>query len=141
MPDYLQRNALGARADLPWFYWTAETDMRCLREAITQTLEHGYAHHMQRMSNYCAGCRYDPGARVGEEACPFTSLYWDFLARHAPRLQDNQRMRMQLKNLDRLDAGERQAIAARAARIRAGEVGGAYAAPAQVPKATPSRAR
>ncbi len=48
-PDYVERNALGAKRDLPSFYWTGETDMRCLREAIGQTLEYAYAHHIQRL--------------------------------------------------------------------------------------------
>lgn len=49
MPEYAERNALNAHAPLPGFYWTGETDMNCLREAITQTLEYGYAHHIQRL--------------------------------------------------------------------------------------------
>lgn len=49
MPEYLERNALGAEADLPDFYWTGETEFTCLREAIGQTLHHGYAHHIQRL--------------------------------------------------------------------------------------------
>ncbi|WP_374668055.1 cryptochrome/photolyase family protein [Ramlibacter sp.] len=49
MPGYLQRNALDAREDLPAWYWTGETGMACLREVITQTLTHGYAHHIQRL--------------------------------------------------------------------------------------------
>lgn len=49
MPDYALRNALNAHAPLPAFYWTGETDMNCLREAITQTMEYGYAHHIQRL--------------------------------------------------------------------------------------------
>lgn len=49
MPQYAERNALGAHAPLPEFYWTGETDMNCLREAITQTLDYGYAHHIQRL--------------------------------------------------------------------------------------------
>lgn len=49
MPDYARRNALNANAPLPEFYWTGETDMNCLREAIHQTLEYGYAHHIQRL--------------------------------------------------------------------------------------------
>lgn len=48
-PDYVNRNELGATRDLPSFYWTGETDMHCLREAIGQTLEHAYAHHIQRL--------------------------------------------------------------------------------------------
>ncbi len=49
MPSYLERNAMNATAPLPDFYWTGDTDMACLRDAITLTLEHGYAHHIQRL--------------------------------------------------------------------------------------------
>jgi deoxyribodipyrimidine photolyase-related protein len=49
MPEYLERNALGADANLPDFYWTGATDMNCLRETIGQTLRYGFAHHIQRL--------------------------------------------------------------------------------------------
>ncbi|OPZ81001.1 MAG: Deoxyribodipyrimidine photo-lyase-related protein [bacterium ADurb.Bin429] len=49
MPGYLERNALGAARDLPGLYWTGETAMACMREAITQTKEEAYAHHIQRL--------------------------------------------------------------------------------------------
>jgi deoxyribodipyrimidine photolyase-related protein len=186
MPGYLDLNALDAQADLPGFYWTGETDRACLADAIGQTLEHGYAHHIQRlmvtglyalllgvkpqqvhawylavyvdavewaelpntlgmsqygdgglmaskpyaasghyidkMSGYCKGCRFDPKQRTGERACPFTTLYWDFLARHEALLGRNVRMAMPLKNLARIDAAERARIAERAEAIRRGEV-------------------
>jgi deoxyribodipyrimidine photolyase-related protein len=48
-PDYPRRNALGATRDLPWFYWSGETDMACLAGAIGQTIEHAYSHHIQRL--------------------------------------------------------------------------------------------
>jgi deoxyribodipyrimidine photolyase-related protein len=48
-PDYVERNALSAKRDLPAFYWTGETDMHCLSQAIGQTLELAYAHHIQRL--------------------------------------------------------------------------------------------
>ncbi len=182
MPDYLERNALGASADLPAFYWTGDTDMACLRDAVAQTLRHGYAHHIQRlmvtglyallsgvrpqevhrwylavyvdavewvelpntlgmsqfadggvlaskpyaasgkyiqrMSNHCKGCRYDPALSVGASACPFTTLYWDFLLRHEPMLSANPRMGMQVKNLARLSADQRSAIVAQASTHR-----------------------
>jgi len=182
MPEYAERNELEADLPLPGLYWTAETDMHCLRECIQQTLEYGYAHHIQRlmvnglfallagvrpaqvhewylavyvdavewvelpntlgmsqfadggimatkpycasgnyirrMSNYCAGCRYDPARRTGEDACPFTTLYWDFLARHEGRLGRNPRMALQFRNLRRLDEDERRAIQHQAAKVR-----------------------
>ena len=193
MPDYLARNALGAREDLPAWYWTGATDMACLRDALAQTLAHGYANHIQRlmvtglyalmlgvdprqvhawylavyvdavewvelpntlgmsqyadggvlgskpyvatgkyiqrMSPHCSGCRYDPAQRSGERACPFTTLYWDFLLRHEALLARHPRMALQAKNAARLSDADRRAVRARAAAIRRGEVGaGASAA-------------
>jgi deoxyribodipyrimidine photolyase-related protein len=189
MPGYLERNELGAHEPLPAWYWTGDTAMACLKDAIGQTLEHGYAHHIQRlmvtglyalllgvdpkalhawylavyvdavewvelpntlgmsqyadggvmaskpyvatgqyiarMSPHCKGCRFDPTQRTGDRACPFTTLYWDFLMRHERRLAANPRMALQVKNLARLAAPEREAVAARAAAIRRGEVAGA----------------
>ena len=49
MPDYTGSNYLGAERNLPAFYWTGDTDMRCLRECITSTLRFAYAHHIQRL--------------------------------------------------------------------------------------------
>ena len=50
--------------------------------------------YIDRMSDYCGQCRYDVKKRVGEDACPYNALYWDFLARHEGKLGDNQRLRM-----------------------------------------------
>ncbi|MEZ5142655.1 MAG: cryptochrome/photolyase family protein [Acidimicrobiales bacterium] len=58
--------------------------------------------YVDRMSDHCAGCRYDPRRRVGDDACPFTTLYWDFLARHEEALRGNHRMSRQLAALRRL---------------------------------------
>ncbi len=182
MPEYLNMNAMEAAEDLPAFYWTGDTEMACLRDTIGQTLDYGYAHHIQRlmvtglfallygvdpqqvhawylavyldavewvelpntlgmsqfgdggimaskpyvasgkyiqrMSNYCASCRFRPDRKTGEEACPFTVLYWDYLQRHRNQLQSNRRMQMQLRNLDRLEEPTLRSIRARAAAIR-----------------------
>lgn len=182
MPAYKTWNELNANMHLPWFYWTGETRMNCLRETIGQTLAHGYAHHIQRlmvtglfallmgveprevhkwylaiyvdaiewvelpntlgmsqfadgglmaskpyvasgnyikrMSNYCGSCNYDPARALSEVACPFTTLYWDFLIRHAGALDKNPRMGLQLRNLDRLSKQRRRAIGAKAAKLR-----------------------
>ena len=65
MPDYARRNTFGNRRALPEFYWTADTDMRCMREAIGQTLRHAYAHHIQRLmitGNFALLAGIAPGA-------------------------------------------------------------------------------
>ena len=49
MPDYAGANALHATRPLPGFYWSGETQMRCLREAIGSTARHAYSHHIQRL--------------------------------------------------------------------------------------------
>lgn len=187
MPGYAELNALGAQEDLPAWYWTGATDMACLRDALAQTLTHGYANHIQRlmvtglyalmlgvapqqvhawylavyvdavewvelpntlgmsqygdgglmgskpyvatgkyiqrMSPHCQGCRYDPAQRDGDRACPFTTLYWDFLMRHEALLARNPRMALQVKNVARLSDAQRLAVAERAAAIRRGDVG------------------
>lgn len=174
MPDYRDRNVLNAQRELPAWYWTGETDYACLRDAIGQTLQHGYAHHIQRlmvtglfalllgvrpqavhewylavyvdavewvempntigmsqyadggsmaskpyiatgryierMGGHCAGCRYDPGEFLGERACPFTTLHWDFLMRHEDTLAAEPRLVHQFRRLEAFDAGQRQAI-------------------------------
>jgi deoxyribodipyrimidine photolyase-related protein len=74
--------------------------------------------YIERMSNYCSGCRYDPGKSVGDDACPFTTLYWDFLQRHEQGLRANPRMGLQVRNLDRLGDAQRAAIREQAERLR-----------------------
>jgi deoxyribodipyrimidine photolyase-related protein len=74
--------------------------------------------YIQRMSNACAGCRFDPAQATGERACPFTTLYWDFLDRHRTLLAANQRMALQVKNLARLPAAKLAEIRAQAAALR-----------------------
>ncbi len=70
------------------------------------------------MSDHCRGCRYKPTQRTGEDACPYTTLYWDFMARHRERLAGNRRMRMPLRHLERLDGGELELIRARGRELR-----------------------
>ncbi|MBE2318784.1 cryptochrome/photolyase family protein [Solirubrobacter sp. CPCC 204708] len=59
--------------------------------------------YINKMSTFCGGCRYEPNVRAGEDACPVTALYWDFMDRHQERLSGNRRMRMPLRTLSRLD--------------------------------------
>ena len=76
--------------------------------------------YLQRMSNYCAGCRYDPGQRTGPKACPFTTLYWDFLLRHEESLARNPRMVMQVRNLQRLTLDVKSAVLQQAEHLSEG---------------------
>jgi deoxyribodipyrimidine photolyase-related protein len=182
MPAYAEANALDADMPVPRFYWTGETDMRCLAEAIGHTIDHAYAHHIERlmvlglfclllgarpdevhrwhmsmfwdaidwvslpntlgmsqygdggiigtkpyaasgnyinrMSDHCRHCRYDPHKADGDDACPFTTLYWDFLARHRARFARNPRMRYPYRNLARKGPDALAAIRRRADAIK-----------------------
>ena len=71
--------------------------------------------YINRMSTYCKGCRFNVKQRSGTDSCPFNSLYWDFLARHAAQLRANPRMALVIKQLDRLPPEELDAIRATAA--------------------------
>ncbi len=58
--------------------------------------------YINRMSDYCNGCRYNPKNRTGDDACPFTTLYWDFLARNETTLKGNHRLGNQLGSMRKL---------------------------------------
>ncbi|MES1942000.1 a deoxyribodipyrimidine photolyase-like protein [Salinisphaera sp. T5B8] len=83
--------------------------------------------YINKMSNYCKNCRFDYRKATGDDACPVTTLYWDFLDRHADVFEDNHRMVFQIKNLEkkRQDAELMTAIRDQAkalkARIEKGE--------------------
>ena len=81
--------------------------------------------YIQRMSNYCTGCRYDPALSTGPKACPFTTLYWDFLLRHEDLLRRNTRMSLQVRNADRLSPDKKAAIQIQAAELRSAMPSGA----------------
>lgn len=64
------------------------------------------AAYINRMSDYCEGCRFNPKHRTGDDACPFNYLYWTFLSHYRKDLGRNPRMTMLLKNVDRIDPAE-----------------------------------
>jgi deoxyribodipyrimidine photolyase-related protein len=74
--------------------------------------------YIKRMSNYCNRCRYKPGDLTGDKACPFTTLYWDFLIRHETLLGRIPRMGLQLRNLKRLPTDRRKRVRRRADELR-----------------------
>lgn len=73
--------------------------------------------YIDRMSNYCKNCPFDPKQASGETACPFTTLYWSFVDQHQHRLSQNPRLGMQVKNWQRKSDTEQQAIRQRAASL------------------------
>lgn len=181
MPAYAENNVFAHQRPLPVWFWSGQTRMRCLAHAIGQSLEHAYAHHIQRlmvignfallagldpaavhrwylgvyidafewvelpntlgmsqfadggllaskpyvssaayidrMSDYCKGCHYDRKARVGERACPYNSLYWDFFARNTSRLSANPRLGMVYRQLAAMDVATRQSLHAHALQL------------------------
>jgi deoxyribodipyrimidine photolyase-related protein len=174
MPAYQQTNFLNANRLLPEFYWTGDTDMKCLRETLEATRRNAYAHHIQRlmitgnfalltgispsqveewylivyadafewvelpnthgmalyadggllgskpyaasgayidrMSDYCASCAYDPKNKTGAKACPFNYLYWHFLIINETRLKPNPRMAMPFRTLSGMSWERRSQI-------------------------------
>lgn len=189
MPEYIERNALSCDdVDVPDFFWTGDTQMRCVSDSMRTVKTHAYAHHIQRlmilglyaqlrgvhprrfhdwhmamyadaidwvslpntlgmsqfgdggvvgtkpycasgnyihkMSNYCRNCRFDYKQASGEAACPFTTLYWDFLDRHREQFKSNRRMVFQIKNLERKSAEDLEAIGRRKQEIVALEKAG-----------------
>jgi deoxyribodipyrimidine photolyase-related protein len=66
--------------------------------------------YINRMSDYCSGCRYDVKQKTGPKACPFNALYWEFIARNEDRLRKNPRMAMPYKNWDRMAQADKVAL-------------------------------
>ena len=66
--------------------------------------------YINKMSTYCKGCSFDQTKRSGPEACPFNVLYWDFMARHQERFRNHPRMALMIRQLDRIDPAELEAI-------------------------------
>lgn len=68
------------------------------------------ANYINKMSNYCKDCHYDHKEKTGEKACPFNSLYWNFLMRHEDKFADNGRMNMMYSLLNRKSSEEKEAL-------------------------------
>jgi deoxyribodipyrimidine photolyase-related protein len=77
------------------------------------------ANYVEKMSDHCANCQYDPDAASGEDACPVNALYWDFLATHESRLRSNHRMGLVYSHVDsKRERGDLEAIRDRASEVR-----------------------
>ena len=187
MPSYAQTNHLNAQRDLPAFYWTGDTPMRCMAQCIDTTRRTAYAHHIQRlmvtgnfallagiapaqiedwylavyidafdwvelpnthgmvlhadggrlgskpyaasgayidrMSDYCSGCAFDPKQKLGPRACPFNYLYWNFLIENQAALSANPRMALPYRTLSSMTQEHRHNITAAAQGFLAGQKG------------------
>jgi deoxyribodipyrimidine photolyase-related protein len=75
------------------------------------------ANYINKMSDYCAGCRFNAKARTGPEACPFNTLYWNFLITHEAALRANPRTGPAVLGVSRLNADERRHIQQQARRF------------------------
>jgi len=73
--------------------------------------------YIHKMSNYCQSCVYNPKKRLGDDACPFNSLYWNFLDDKRPHLKNNHRMGMMYRLLDKIPQEELTALKERAYQI------------------------
>ena len=181
MPEFKTENALKNNNKLANFFWTGTTQMNCVKHAINNSLENGYAHHIQRlmitgnyalltqtnpkevdawylgiyvdaiewvqlpntrgmsqfadggkiatkpyissstyihkMSNYCETCHYNKNKKIEADACPFNSLYWNFLDEKREFLADNFRMKMMYSVLDKMKPKELQQLKEKAQHI------------------------
>ncbi|MBC7609756.1 MAG: cryptochrome/photolyase family protein [Polaromonas sp.] len=70
--------------------------------------------YVKRMSNYCSACSYEPETRIGPNACPMTTLYWNFLDQHEADFAANPRTALMVKNLQRMTPELRQQVRERA---------------------------
>lgn len=73
--------------------------------------------YINKMSNYCKDCHYSVSNKTEENACPFNSLYWNFLDDKKDHFKNNQRMNMMMNLLDKKSAEELSALKKRAADI------------------------
>lgn len=182
MPEFKDLNFFEHSAQLPKWFWTGDTKMKCLSHSIHQSLNTGYAHHIQRlmvignfallfganpdevdawylgvyndaiewvqltntrgmsqfadggivgskpyvssanyihkMSDYCSNCTYLNKEKLGDNACPFNSLYWDFYERNRGQLERNPRIGMMYRMLDKMEVQEKEAILKKAQWIK-----------------------
>ena len=178
MPSYAKKNTLDAKRTLPDYFWTGETQMKCMQQAIGQSLDYAYAHHIQRlmitgnfcllagidpdqvdqwylgiyidaiewvempntrgmsqfaddgivatkpyaasgnyinkMSDYCKSCYYQVKEKTGDKACPFNSLYWQFMVKNRELLEKNPRIGMVYRNWDKQSADSKRVTLAKA---------------------------
>ncbi|PWY54336.1 cryptochrome/photolyase family protein [Legionella qingyii] len=73
--------------------------------------------YIQRMSNFCESCSYNPNDLLGEKACPFNALYWNFLKQNEEKLKDNPRLHYAYMNWQKMTLDKKEATHAKAQEI------------------------
>lgn len=119
-PDKVDEWYLGIYADA--IQWVQITNTRGMSQwadgGVVATKPYvSAAAYIHKMSNYCDSCQYDKKKRVGEDACPFNSLYWNFLDDKKQFFAKNNRMAMMLRLLEKIPAEDLVQIKLRAAQI------------------------
>ncbi|HHQ69311.1 MAG TPA: cryptochrome/photolyase family protein [Halothiobacillaceae bacterium] len=74
--------------------------------------------YIRKMSNYCQHCRFNPAQTTGEQACPFTTLYWDFLLRHEKTFARHPRTALQWRHIEKIPPARRVQINQAAEEVR-----------------------
>ncbi|WP_299801097.1 cryptochrome/photolyase family protein [uncultured Maribacter sp.] len=119
-PDEVDKWYLGVYIDA--IEWVEITNTRGMSQfadgGIVATKPYvSSANYINKMSNYCSGCHYSHTKKIGEKACPFNSLYWNFLSDKKEHFKDNQRMNMMMALLNKMDGNKLAEIQERAAEI------------------------
>ena len=120
-PDEVDAWYLGVYIDA--YEWVEITNTRGMSQfadgGIVATKPYvASANYINKMSDYCKGCHYSKDERVGESACPFNTLYWDFLIRHEAKLAKNPRMGNSYLGLRKMSEGNRALVQEWAAVIK-----------------------
>ncbi|WP_079478472.1 cryptochrome/photolyase family protein [Halobacillus salinus] len=182
MPAYKKVNVFDHDTDLPSFFYTGETKMKCMEQSIKPVVDVGYNHHIQRlmvlgnfanlfgispqqtsdwfnemyvdaydwvvlpnvlgmalyadggvlstkpyvssanyinkMSDYCEECPFNPKHKTEEDACPFNALYWAFLDRHEDKLGDNPRMKLIYSQWNKRKEEDKEALRSKSRSLK-----------------------
>jgi deoxyribodipyrimidine photolyase-related protein len=82
--------------------------------------------YINKMSNYCKSCQFNVKKRIGDDACPFNALYWDFIARHYERFRKNPRMSQTCFTYGKFSDADKQDITNQANRFLEAQASGGY---------------
>jgi deoxyribodipyrimidine photolyase-related protein len=75
------------------------------------------AGYISRMGNHCQSCTYNPKETLGKAACPFNSLYWNFINRHLSAFSSNPRMAIVVANWNKRPEADKNAILEQAQQL------------------------